>query len=201
MGASQSTVTGKSAGNLSLTPTLENPVLVIVSGLPGTGKSFFSRKLAERLLFTIIESDDVRKKHFPLPSYTSIESAKVFEVIYRQMDGLLKKGASVILDATNLKEKYRTSVYDIAEKNGAKLIIVQLDAPPGLVKERLKARGKHPDTNDRSDANWSIYQKMKPGAEKIRRPHFYVNSARDITPVIDKIIEDVERRNNGNKSC
>jgi predicted kinase len=194
MGASQSTVAGKSTASLSLTPPPESPVLVMVSGLPGTGKSFFSRKLAERLACTILESDEIRKKLFPSPTYSPAENAMVFAVINRQMDELLQKGASVILDATNLKEKHRKSVYDVAEKNGAKLIIVQVDAPPELVKERLKARGKHPDTQDKSDANWSIYRKMKPGAEKISRPHFNVNSARDITPAIDKIIKEINRR-------
>ena len=43
------------------------PSLVVVSGLPGTGKSFFCRKLAERLPFVVLASDALRKVLFPCP--------------------------------------------------------------------------------------------------------------------------------------
>jgi len=33
------------------------PLCIVVSGLPGTGKSFFCRKLAERLPYPILASD------------------------------------------------------------------------------------------------------------------------------------------------
>ena len=37
------------------------PSLVVVSGLPGTGKSYFCLRLAERVPFAILESDRLRK--------------------------------------------------------------------------------------------------------------------------------------------
>ena len=37
------------------------PTLVVVSGLPGTGKSYFSARLAEKLDFLVLESDALRK--------------------------------------------------------------------------------------------------------------------------------------------
>ena len=49
------------------------PAFIAVSGLPGTGKSYFSRKLAERLPFLILESDALRKLLFPSPAYTAQE--------------------------------------------------------------------------------------------------------------------------------
>ncbi len=165
----------------------------MVSGLPGTGKSFFSRKLAERLPFVILESDDIRKKLFPEPTYSPAESARLFRFIRQQMDELLRKGTPVILDATNLTERHRKSVYRITERNSAKLIIVFVDAPPELVRKRLKSRAQQPNIHDKSDADWAVYQKMKPTAEKISRRHFTVNTARDITPVIDKIISEINR--------
>lgn len=43
------------------------PAFIVVSGLPGTGKSYFCRKLAERLQFIILESDALRKALFSSP--------------------------------------------------------------------------------------------------------------------------------------
>ena len=46
------------------------PALIAVSGLPGTGKSYFCSKLAERLPFVILESDALRKVLCSPPSYS-----------------------------------------------------------------------------------------------------------------------------------
>ena len=50
-----------------LPEAVPNPGFVVVSGLPGTGKTFFCRKLAERQPFCILESDAIRKVLFPSP--------------------------------------------------------------------------------------------------------------------------------------
>lgn len=169
------------------------PVLVLVSGLPGTGKSFFSRQLADKLPCTILESDAIRKKLFPHPTYAATESVGVFRFIQQKTEELLGSDKSVIVDATNLTERHRQSFYRAAEKTSAGLIIVQVDAPPEIVKDRLKSRIEHPVANERSDADWAIYQKMKSTVEKIKLPHFVVDSTRDITPVITRIVKEAQR--------
>jgi hypothetical protein len=116
------------------------PTLVAVSGLPGTGKSYFSTKLAERLPFVILESDALRKILFPRPTYSAEESAWLFRVVHRLIERLLRRGIPVILDATNLSERHREYLYSIAEHLNVKLILVRVEAPPGLVAGRLHQR-------------------------------------------------------------
>ncbi|MBN1693135.1 MAG: ATP-binding protein [Dehalococcoidales bacterium] len=169
------------------------PTIIVVSGLPGTGKSYFCRRLAERLPFLILESDALRKRLFPEPKYTAEESASLFRAIYQLIVDLLKKGIPVILDATNLEERYRERIYNIAENVDAKLIMVSVKAPPELVQKRLKKRLENKNIHDNSDADWAVYQKMKPRVERIRRKHFSVGTSQDITPVIDKVVREVKR--------
>lgn len=166
------------------------PVFIAVSGLPGTGKSYLSLRLAERLPLVILESDALRKVLFHQPSYSWRESARLFRACYRFIEILLSKGISVILDATNLEERYREELYHIAEKVGVKLIMVRVTAPPALVRERLEARLKSPST---SEAGWEIYQAMKATAERIRRQHYVVDTSRDITPVVNKIVREARK--------
>jgi hypothetical protein len=45
----------------------------------------------------------------------------------------------------------------------------------------------------KSDADWAVYQKMRPLAQKIRRRHYAVNTSRDIEPALDKIVKEVRR--------
>lgn len=103
-------------------PQIEPP-LIVVSGLPGTGKSFFCRKLVERLPFLILSSDTLRRILFSSPRYTESENKRLFPTCHALIEELLRKGIPVIFDATNL-----------------------LDAPPGIpLSRREKSRGKaHP---------------------------------------------------------
>ena len=165
------------------------PVFIAVSGLPGTGKSYFCSKLAERLPFIILESDALRKALFPSPSYDSQESSHLFRAVRLLIEGLLKKGNSLILDATNLSERHREYLYSIADRLGVKLVLVLVEAPPWVVRERLKARREN--LGSKSDADWAIYQRMKPSVQKIHHHHYAVDTARDITPVLDKIVREV----------
>jgi predicted kinase len=168
------------------------PALIAVSGLPGTGKTYFCRRLAERLPCVVLESDAIRKQLFPAPTYSVEESAYLFRVIHRLTGELLVKGTNVVLDATNLTERHRERLYNIAEQHNARLILVRIEAPPELVRQRLKGRAAEKD-KDKSDADWTVYQGMKPTLEKIRRNHYAVDTSRDITPVLDKIIREARR--------
>jgi len=169
------------------------PAFIVVSGLPGTGKSYFCSKLAERLPFIILESDALRKTLFPSPIYSAPESSRLFQVIHHLIEGLLKRGIPLILDATNLSERYRERLYNIADRLNAKLILVRVEAPPEVVYQRLKDRAKENNSESNSDADWAVFQKMKPTVQKIRRNHFAVDTSRDITPVLSKIVREVNR--------
>jgi predicted kinase len=169
------------------------PVLIIVSGLPGSGKSYFSRRLAERMPLPIIESDAMRQMLAPKPNYSQSESERLFRACHMMIGDLLRKGISVIFDATNLIERNREELYRIVDSADAKLIIVRLEAPPELVRQRLEQRQTDPDPDDKSEADWKVYQKMTATAEKIRRNHFAVDTSKDIAPAIEKIVREVRR--------
>jgi predicted kinase len=177
----------------SLPEALANPGFVVVSGLPGTGKTFFCRKLAERQPFCILESDAIRKALFPSPDYNAAESARLFAACHSLIEWLLKNGVPVIFDATNLSEHHREHLYRISDKTRARMVLVRVEAPPALAYQRLQARKNGAVPEDKSDADWEVYRQMKPRTEKIRRNHFAVDTSRDITPVIDKIIRTLNR--------
>lgn len=172
----------------SLEPLAEpvvNPVLVIISGLPGTGKTYFSQRLTERIPLAILESDALRRVLFSSPTYSAGESAHLFQVIHSLISRLLRKGISLILDATNLSEKHRKTLYSIADSAGARLVLVSIDAPAEVVRRRMELRCRNPE--NKSDADWATYQKMQSSVSKIHRQHFTVDTSRDITPTLDAV--------------
>jgi len=145
------------------------PAFIVVSGLPGTGKSYFCGRLAERLPIVVLESDALRKMLFAEPDYSSQESSCLFRACHLLIERLLKRGISLILDATNLSERNREHLYSIAERLDIRLILVRVEAPPQLVYQRLRARQEGSQGN--SDADWTVYSRMKPSVDKICRNH------------------------------
>jgi predicted kinase len=170
-----------------------SPGFVVVSGLPGTGKTFFCGKLAEKQPFCILESDALRKVLFRTPDYSPAESVRIFAAIHDLIEWLLKNGVPVCFDATNLSEHNREYLYRISDRTGARLVLVSVEAPPEVAYRRLETRKNGSCPYGKSDADWEIYRQMQPKAEKIRRNHFAVDTSRDITPVIDKIIRALNR--------
>lgn len=174
-------------------PVVE-PGFVVVTGLPGTGKSYFCRRLAEKSPFCIVESDALRRVLFSSPSYSQEESTRLFTACHALIEQLLQDGIPVILDATNLSEYHREHLYAISDRTKAKLVLVRVEAPSELVYKRLEARNSGmAHLEDKSDADREIYRRMQSRVDKIRRNHLVVDTSRDIMPVIDKIIRLINR--------
>lgn len=169
------------------------PALIVVSGLPGVGKSYFSRRLAQRLPSVIIESDALRKQLFAVPTYSGNENRRLFSALHRLIEEMLGRGITVIFDATNLIEKNREHLYRIAERLRAKLVIVWVKAPEETVIQRLRNRTAGINTDDNSEADWETHCSMKKTVQRIQRNYFAVDSSKDINLTIDKIVRIVHK--------
>jgi predicted kinase len=169
--------------------TTADPVLIMLSGLPGTGKSYLARGLTEILPFVIIESDQVRKILFPQCEYTGEESQWVHRTCHALMTKLLRKGVRVIYDATNLYERHRELVYRIADREGVKLIIVKVVASEQDAAERLSKRDENSrDDDDISDADWKVYRRMAGTAEPIGRNYVVVDTSKNLDSAVTKLL-------------
>ena len=73
----------------SLPDPQERPTLLVLSGLPGSGKSFFCRKLTEILPVVVLETDALRKVLFEHPAHDGAENARLFRAIHRVLERLL----------------------------------------------------------------------------------------------------------------
>ncbi|MCL0058525.1 ATP-binding protein [Dehalococcoidia bacterium] len=170
------------------------PFLIVLSGLPGTGKSYISRKLAERLPCVILSSDTMRRTLFPSPVFNAGENQRLFAAMHILIEDLLRKNVAILLDATNLVERHRERLYCIIDRLRLKIIILRVEAPPEVVQERLQARMAMDNTSpDSSDADFGVYLRMKTNKQRIRRQHFAVDTSKDIAPVIEKIVRELRR--------
>ena len=168
-------------------PPVANPYLVLMCGLPGAGKTHFARRLAAEARLQMIESDAARKALMVVPAYNAEENLRVFAACRRLMDELLNNGVPVLLDATNVTERDRAYSYTAAEGRGAEVVVVRVKAPESEVRRRLRRRERGLSKDGASNAGWDVYLKMKAREEPVARPHYVVDTSKDITPAIVKI--------------
>jgi len=76
---------------------------------------------------------------------------------------------------------------------GAKLILVWVEAPPEVVRQRLLAREAAAVPQCDSEAGWEIYNRMRSRREKISRNHLVVDTSQDITAAVDKVVRTASR--------
>ena len=147
------------------------PTLVLLSGLPGSGKTTFAARLAPRLDACVLESDLVRRELFPKRRYSRKESGAVFAEVRERAEVALDQGRDVIIDATNLRERERQGFLELAERQGAPVVAVRLTAPEAVVRERLSG-----PREGASEANIGVYNRMRGEEEPFGAPCVQVDS-------------------------
>lgn len=147
-------------------------ILVLLGGLPGTGKSALAGAVADQLGFTVLSSDRVRKEltglpaeaSVPAPFGTGIYSAEWTERAYaellRRATTLLTHGESVIIDASFSSAKHRAAAAATAADTSADLVQLHCTASPELAARRMSTRA-----STISDADPQIAQAMAAAAD------------------------------------
>lgn len=171
---------------------VERPPLIVLSGLPGSGKSHLARDIARRYPLALLESDALRKALVKRPVYSQKESRRLFAACQRLLEGLLSKGIPALLDATNLKEMHRRPLYRIAERAGARLLLVEVSAADEIARRRLEARLNAENPWDRSDATVDVYESMRREAEPLERPHVVVDGSGDTGLAAESVLRQLE---------
>ncbi len=161
------------------------PTLVVLVGPPGTGQSHLARELAARVPLRIVETDDIRRRVARgQPDYSEKENARVYFTAHRELERLLRSGENVAFDATNIYRSGRKKLYRIADRAGARVLIVRTEAPDSEIARRLERRRAGMNPLDRSEADWEVYARMKAELQEVTRPHLVVDTSHDLEPAL-----------------
>jgi aminoglycoside phosphotransferase family enzyme/predicted kinase len=151
------------------------PLVLVIMGRVGTGKTTVAKQLASELDWPVFSSDEIRKTlaGVPLIERTAAElRAKVYseqmtEQTYKKLldDGLasLATHSGVILDATFSSRANRKLLRNVCAQAGVHLQVIELDLDPGRIKHRLKARDEIAD--EISDARLEDFEKLSAAYE------------------------------------
>ncbi len=150
------------------------PSLFITHGLPGSGKTFQSQRLLEREGAIRLRSDVERKRLFGLRMledsrslgldlYSPDATARTYGHLYRTARSLLLAGYPVVLDAAFLRRCERDTARSLARELQVPCTILDCQAPPEVLRERLRSRH-----NDASEADAAVLERLQALAQPLQ---------------------------------
>lgn len=152
--------------------------LLMMVGLPGTGKSSIVKNLKTYFPHVVVSTDNIRSKMRRQPSYTASEMRLVYEVCYAVIERRLCLGQRVVFDASNYLQARRDYVTSLANECGAPVAICYVQADQETIGQRLAQRinGKRA-TGDLSDADWAVYKWMVEAQEPVVEEHLILDTS------------------------
>ena len=134
--------------------------LVLIGGLPGAGKSAVAGAVADRLGWTVLSSDRIRKElagispegraaaRYGAGIYSSSWTTRTYAELLRRAAELLACGESVLLDASWSAAELRAAAAELAAEQHAHLVELRCVVSPALARQRLRARPPGPSDAD-----------------------------------------------------
>lgn len=126
--------------------------LVIVGGLPGTGKTTVAKGIGERTGWAVLRSDVLRKELAGLPAdeataasyrsgiYTAEMTDRTYDVLLGEARRLLMLGESVVLDASFVSDRHRRTARALAGEMGSELVELRCTVGDDVATERIRLR-------------------------------------------------------------
>lgn len=177
------------------------PLLIIVCGLPGTGKTTLAKEIAERTGFAHIMSDAVRKElagvepggarpgAFGEGIYSEHFTERTYARLAERAEALMRQGRPVIVDATFSKRRHLRRVMEAADRAGASVRVLECSADSATVRARLEERRSA--AGNLSDADWRVYIGKKASSEEVPGPHLVVQAERPLEENLLEVFQSV----------
>ena len=155
--------------------------LILVGGMPATGKTVLSGRLADQLGGVVLSSDRIRKELAGLePSRSAVAAyrqglyapqwtCRTYSELLHRARELLGLGETVILDASWADRAYRREALALAGQTRAAAVELRCTAAPGTVAARLAQRRAAP--SEASDADRTIAAALAEDADAWPQAH------------------------------
>lgn len=127
--------------------TPAKPLLIMLYGLPGAGKTYFARQLCDNLQAVHVQGDRIRGELFQEPRYDAQENTVVNQLMEYMAGEFLSAGVSVVYDTNALRTAQRRHLRELAVRVGVKPLVVwfQIDAETAYIRSVKRDRRRSDD--------------------------------------------------------
>lgn len=153
-------------------------MLLLIAGLPGTGKTTVARAYAALSGAVHLNSDTLRRSLGLMGKYQPADKEKVYQALLQHSRDALLQGKTVVVDSTFYKESIRAPFRSLAAECGVALHWVEVQAGESVLRERLS----HPRPD--SEADFSVYEKIRDQFEPLPEERLIVRSDQETPEAI-----------------
>lgn len=184
------------------------PILLLMAGLMGSGKSVLANRLSQELELFMITSDVVRKRLAGRPLtahqaegfgegiYTEAFSDRTYQAMLDEAGGILAHGGAVILDASFRRRRDRLRARAVADAAGAEFYAIEVTCPEEEIRRRLDARAK--ESGGVSEGRWELFAEQRrlfdPLTELSPAQHIVVDTSLPLEEVVRLVLGRIGRR-------
>jgi len=172
----------------------KQPILIIMHGLSGSGKSTVVKQLQTALFLVQIRSDVERKRLLrPNPAtqspsetdkgiYSPQASVQTYQRLHTLAERILQAGINVVVDAAFLRKADRQRFQHLAQTLKTPFVILHCHAEPNVLRQRIQARSTQ--GNSVSDATLEVLDNQLNNREPFEADeHSRVISVDTLAPV------------------
>jgi predicted kinase len=182
---------------------LSRSIAIVVSGLPGSGKTTLARTLGGRLQVPVLERDRFAEVCFDAlgpdgPGPRALGPVS-WELLFYVAGQILPSGGSVLLESNFSRKRHRDRLLGLLQGRGYRLMELHCKAPGDVLLQRFIDRAKggqrherHEDT-DRVDEFRAIFADPERHDDALLFPHHAIVLDTTTEVPIDELTSQLDR--------
>jgi len=174
------------------------PMIVIMAGLPGTGKSTLARALAQRLPGVVLDKDAIRAALFPPPyvEYSLVQDDFCQEIMLQTAAYLLAQDAELhfLLDGRTFSRRYqRERVIEFCSQVGTTWATLECVCAEQAALGRL-AEAVAANTHLAANRTPELYHEIRKAWEPIDHPKLVIDTDANLDSCVDRALRYLTNR-------
>jgi len=151
------------------------PLLILLYGFPGAGKTYFARQLCEQIQAAHVQGDRIRSELFDEPRYDKEENNVVGQLMDYMTEEFLSAGLSVVYDVNAMRNTQRHALREMARRHKAQPLLIWLQIDPESAFLRIAKRDRRRiDDKYAASIDQPTFENLASGMQNPRNVEDYV---------------------------